>query len=425
MQRVSAVSVIALLALAALGAPGVAQAADCTRTSVGLTPLDDLGTGSYQGAQGGLYPAGANARPAAHERAGQTIADSIVPLNAAGTPDSAGRYALISIGMSNTTQEFSAFIPLANADPAKESRLVLVDGAQGGQTGVRWANPADPVWGVVDQRLAAAGLTPAQVTVAWVKLADATPSSGWPAYAQQLQAEQAAVARNLHDRYPNLVLAYFSSRIYAGYASTALNPEPYAYEGGFSVKWLISDQLAGEPTLNFDPAAGAVEAPWIAWGPYLWADGLVPRSDGLTWSCADLAPDGTHPSAAGQTKVGQLLLDFFRADSTARLWFSPPQTSAREVSLELHGRLVARGAVGADRFLGCIDQVKVIVQRRGGHGHVWRRAGADRTDEAGAYKTTLHDRPGTYRAKLKQATIGAQLDQVCAGATSKQRINRG
>src|SRR5712691_11417055 len=42
----------------------------CARTSVGLTPLTDLGSGTYQGQSGGLYSAGANARPASHEAAG-------------------------------------------------------------------------------------------------------------------------------------------------------------------------------------------------------------------------------------------------------------------------------------------------------------------------------------------------------------------
>jgi hypothetical protein len=140
----------------------VAQAADCTRTSVGLTPLTDLGAGAYRGEEGGLYPEGVNERPAAHERAGQTVADEVVPRSGAGAPDPAGRYALISIGMSNTTQEFSALIPLANADPAKDPRLVLVDGAQGGQTASVWADPTANAWSVADQRLAAAGLTPAR-----------------------------------------------------------------------------------------------------------------------------------------------------------------------------------------------------------------------------------------------------------------------
>ena len=55
---------------------------------------------------------------------------------------------------------------------------------------------------------------------------------------------------------PNVKLAYLSSRTYGGYATTPLNPEPYAYESGFSVKWLIEGQLKGEAALNYDPGEG-------------------------------------------------------------------------------------------------------------------------------------------------------------------------
>jgi len=60
------------------------------------------------------------------------------------------------------------------------------------------------------------------------------------------------------------------------------------------------------------------------WGPYLWADGVRPRlSDGLTWQREDFAPapDGTHPSAMGARKAGQLLLDFFKTNELAKGWF--------------------------------------------------------------------------------------------------------
>ncbi|MFQ5699908.1 MAG: hypothetical protein ACE5IL_16720, partial [Myxococcota bacterium] len=56
--------------------------------------------------------------------------------------------------------------------------------------------------------------------------------------------------------------------------------------------------------------------------PYLWADGLTSRSDGLTWSCADLEADGTHPSMTGEQKVGALLLDFMLASPYAVPWFA-------------------------------------------------------------------------------------------------------
>ncbi len=143
--------------------------------------------------------------------------------------------------------------------------------------------------------------------------------SGFPTYAQQLASSTETVLRSLRQRFPNLQLAYLSSRIYAGYATTTLNPEPYAYESAFSVRWVIERQLNG--ALNYRAARGSVQAPWLSWGPYIWADGLTPRADGLTWACSELQNDGTHPTAAGQAKVADLLLSFFKSDATTRAWF--------------------------------------------------------------------------------------------------------
>ncbi|MEK9138396.1 MAG: T9SS type A sorting domain-containing protein, partial [Bacteroidota bacterium] len=53
-----------------------------------------------------------------------------------------------------------------------------------------------------------------------------------------------------------------------------------------------------------------------------WADGIVPRSDGLIWICDDfVTSDRTHPSTSGRLKVANLLLNFFKTDTTARGWF--------------------------------------------------------------------------------------------------------
>ena len=290
----------------------VAQPVDlkgCAGSSVGLTPLTDLESGLYQGQPGGLYPGGTNARPPSHEAAGVSLARAIQPLNGAGAPGASGRYALISIGMSNTTQEFSVFKPLADGDAQKDPHLTIVDGAQGGMTGTDWADPGCSCWSVLDQRLASAGVAANQVAIAWIKLAERQPTQGWPLAAQILQANIVTVVQRLKQRFPNLQLAYLSSRIYAGYATSTLNPEPYAYESGFSVRWAIEQMMNGATT------------PWVSWGPYFWADGLKPRRDGLTWSCSDLVDDGTHPSATGRQKVADMLLAFFKSDSTAREWF--------------------------------------------------------------------------------------------------------
>jgi hypothetical protein len=112
-----------------------------------------------------------------------------------------------------------------------------------------------------------------------------------------------------------------SSRTYAGYARIPLNPEPYAYESGFAVKWLTEEQMKGDPALNYDSARGAIKAPWLSWGPYLWANGLTSRADDLFYEESDFASDGTHPSASGRRKVADQLLRFFKTDPTTKPWF--------------------------------------------------------------------------------------------------------
>ena len=323
-MRVQNAASVMLVASLALG-PGVAGASNCEGDSTGLVALTDLGLDLYQGYAGGLYGAGSNVRPVAHDAAGLAIAQSIVPLDTLGQPDPDGRIVLISIGMSNATQEFSQFVPRAMTHPERHPSLLVVDCAQGGQTAAIIRNPAATFWNVADQRLRQRGSSPAQVQVAWIKEANAGPTTGFPAAAQQLTRDLAAVARVLKAHFPNVRLAYLTSRIYAGYASTSLNPEPYAYESGFSVRWLIEQQLAGVDSLNYDPAEGDVEAPWLAWGPYLWADGLEGRGDGLTWACSDFAEnDGTHPAPSARARVADSLLAFFGRDATTVPWFLRP-----------------------------------------------------------------------------------------------------
>jgi hypothetical protein len=311
-------------------------AANCNNTSVGLTPINDLGAGLYLGQfQGGLYPSGSNAIPAAHAAEGLTRATSIQPLNPQGQPNSNGKFVLLSIGMSNTTQEYSRFMQLANNNAAvNHPELVIVDGAAGGQTSATWDSPTDQNYDRVrDQELAPLNLTEAQVVAAWVKTANAQPSSSLPnanADAYLLVQQMGNIVRAMKVRYPNLQLVFFSSRIYAGYASTTLNPEPYAYESAFAVKWVIEAQIEQMAGQGVDPLAGNLDyfngtAPWLAWGPYTWADGLTPRSDGLTWQCSDFsANDGTHPSPSGREKVATMLLNFMLTSPAAKPWFAVP-----------------------------------------------------------------------------------------------------
>jgi hypothetical protein len=297
-------------------------ASNCAGTSTGNVPLTDLGPATYQGFLGGLYPGGSNARPAAHQAAGLAAAGAIVPLDTLGNPAADGKVVLISIGMSNCTQEFSALIPKANADPGKRPDVRLIDCARGGQAAGDINTPGAAYWDTVFTRLRGHGSSPLQPQVVWLKQAERAPTGGFPAATNVLLADLGAIVRIVKQKLPNVRACYFTSRIYAGYASTTLNPEPYAYESGFAVKWLIEAQINGVDSLNHDPAAGPVEAPWLSWGPYLWADGLVARADGFTWQCSSfVTSDGTHPSVEGRNIVADSLLAFFKRDDTTAPWF--------------------------------------------------------------------------------------------------------
>ena len=145
-------------------------------------------------------------------------------------------------------------------------------------------------------------------------------------------------------RYPNLRQVFVSSRTYGGYANGqpmyaahCLMPEPYAYEEAFGVQRTIVAQIDRTTTDYAGDVRYPESAPWTDWGPYLWADGVNPRSDGLNFcdtsttgniNClgdpgdvrfGDPDPnyqttywgDHTHPTAWGLKKVADQFVTFF------------------------------------------------------------------------------------------------------------------
>jgi len=126
MRKIVLVLLVALLGVPAASAREERVEADCAATSVGLSPLTDLGGGRYHGYRGGLYANGKNVPPKTYAKTGLARAKTVKPID--------GKTVLLSIGMSNTTQEFSAFKRIADADARKNPALAIVDGAQGGQT---------------------------------------------------------------------------------------------------------------------------------------------------------------------------------------------------------------------------------------------------------------------------------------------------
>jgi hypothetical protein len=332
--------------------------------ATGMIPLIDMGQNrTYLGFSGGLYANGCNVPPSDHDAVGRSLAAKIQPLDVNGSPSASGKIAMLSIGMSNTSFNWcgtsappnndnvctvpsnDSLMSQAQASPSvNHTTLVLLDGAAGNQSAdVAWTTPTDPNYDRIrDFVLAPVGLTEKQVQSLWIALTDRHPNVALPslsADAFTFETRLGDVVRSVKTRYPNLQIIFFGSREYGGYDINPVNPEPYAYETGYSVKWLIQAQIGQMRNGGtvVDPLAGDLNyntvAPWLAWSAYTWANGPSPRSDALVWcngqtgapcnGTVDFQADGLHPSASGIKKVGTLLLDYFLG-SPYSPWFRGP-----------------------------------------------------------------------------------------------------
>lgn len=314
----------ALLCLVAVGlfaAPPMAAASNCSRTSVGFTPLIDMETSQqYLGEDGLLYP-GSNVPPPGHFADAVAIANTIGPLDSAGNPSPSGKIVWFSCGMSNTNGKSNSLLPMTEADPLKAPEVQFVNGANGGIPVEDMVSIAATYWvDIVPQKLVAGGVTAEQVQVVWLLQTHRSPSGPFGTWYLNLRDDLGHVCRNLYDTFPNLKIIYLSPRSYAGYADGTLNPEPYAYQSGFSVKKLIDDQLSGDSTLTY--SGPSQQTAILYWSEYLyiWADGVNPTSTGLSYVCSDYNSEGTHPSGQGYDKIAAYMLNFYQTDPTC-VWY--------------------------------------------------------------------------------------------------------
>lgn len=318
------------------------------------TPINDLGPGVYLGQfQGGLYENGSNIIPADHEAAGLAIVPTV-------GNNGSGKFIYLGTGMSTAYQNFGYFVltvmpTVTNANP----NMVVIGGAQSGYTACAWAyavgdpyqvgcyplNPQErgpnPYDNILTKQLTPAGLTESQVEVIYIENCDPGPTVGLPsstADAYVYERWLGMILRAAKTRYPNLKIAFLTSRFYAGYTTMNMSPEPYAYETAFTIKWIIQAQINQERGLGIDPVAGDLSfgpggaAPYLVWGPYVWASGTTPRSDGMVWCDRQKgspchgemdynAADLTHPSTMGMKKVGDAILSVMENSEFAEPWF--------------------------------------------------------------------------------------------------------
>lgn len=295
--------------------------------------LRDLGTDErYRGEPGGLYASGKRP-PRAHAELAMRAGRVVLPLSPRGFASSKGKIVVLCIGSANASQAFRTFRGRARQDIEVSPKLLLLDGSHPPADASEWARTANvkatgsesTPWSLLTDRLGEFRVSRAQVQVLWIQL-ESHPrnrKAPFPEHARRLQKNLATIVRAAQRKFPNLRLTYLSSSIYAGYANKIPRSEPYAFETGFAVRGLVTQQIQGEKSLNANRERGPVQAPVLLWGPYLWADG--PRgneAEELVWKRTDFGPDGLRLSPAGRAKAASQLLKFFKEHPTSRQWFA-------------------------------------------------------------------------------------------------------
>lgn len=325
---------------------------NCNNDHIGQRALADMRS-PYMGYAGGLYPNESNTMPAAHEAAGVALADTIEPLNAGGHHSPTGKVVIAGLGFSTSRLIWQQVMTQIDVDSSISPMVQAINLCVPGQDATDIADADSSYWKVhVPNLLATAGVTAVQVQVAWFMSGRQPPQDpSFPNHALGLRDLLIQCVKNARAFFPNLKQVYLSNPIYHGYwDGDSTQMEPYCFEQGFSFKWLIEEQLNGNPELNYDPALGTVNAAWMAWSSNVWCDGVWPTADGLDLMCSEVKDQGQHTNPAGSSKIAKFVLRRLKGLPTCAPWLlaSGAAACATPAEVELRWAGVA-GASGQPR----------------------------------------------------------------------------
>jgi len=245
-------------------------------------PLPQLGTDTYLGVVGGLYPNGSNNVPNGYAD------DAFLALQ------NDDDIHVLCLGMSNMKSTCENFINKAAGETAVANNVTIHNGGRPGRAQQAWGGGVSDLY----TNLKRAGVSVPEVDVVIYFNAWGYPSGDFQSHYDEMYGSLTETMANINSVYPNLKLIYVTSREYAPPWAASLNPNPYAYEEGFAFRDIVTGRINGN--LSGVP---------ILWGAYQydpsWPDSYFKASDGV------------HLSSAGLDVAGQLWLDFYLTQS----WF--------------------------------------------------------------------------------------------------------
>lgn len=255
---------------------------DCNATSIGETPS------TYE-------------RSLGWNDSGVAAAEDIVAVE--------GKIGVICIGMSTLNSIAGRLVSKYHEDAERHSSVTLVNGGISGKVSRFWSDPDDNCWTTLADRIAAAGLTTAQIQMVWVMMTNSYPAT----YGVMTQAQLLAIFSNLKSKYAALQVGWMSSHPYTGYSTDDRVPEPTAYDDS-----LLMAGNVGHGSMPF----------WVDFYD-VWCDGTTANARtskvgtaessyaAFGWLCEDVSTDGVHPGSSGRTKIQRSIQERWRIDPVA------------------------------------------------------------------------------------------------------------
>lgn len=283
-------------------------------------PLTELGSGTYYGYTGGLYPGGVNTPSGTYAKDLKKAANTIVLLDTAGGPAANGVIGFISLGASNLSKMFLQLETLSVGNPAVNQKIVMANCTGGSEYIEQVKDSTSGYWPIVERKLRDNNITAKQVEVITLETDDSTANIAFPSKPLYLKSNFAEAVRLFHIKFPNLKIVYFIGRTttFVGKGKKQQNSEPIPYYNGWACKWLIEDQINNDPGLAYKGRQAV--APMVTWGWYKWSIGKVTRSDGFLWTKDDTT-DGLHPTDDGAVKLATFYQNFLLSDPIASIWY--------------------------------------------------------------------------------------------------------
>lgn len=297
--------------------------ADITDTA--CYPLNNMGSHTYYGFQGGFYPNGYNMPQGQYAADLDSISHTIWGLDTAGVrKNKAGQIVIGGVGACLSGAPVNGLRRRKN-NPNTIQNINYVNFEFGGASFEHLADPNGSYWGHVDAKMSSQNTTYKQVQILWMITDDSSAITAFPDRALIAKENIKAAARTLKIKFPNLKILYLMGRPFtwdsAAIHSKVMNvrsKNPAPYNQGWAEKWAIEDQINGDPSVAYK-GPNAV-APIITWGQYQWTRGTEPNLDGFQWLLTDTS-DGLHPTNTGKDKMAQYLWNFLFTDPYTTVWF--------------------------------------------------------------------------------------------------------